>query len=323
MRANALIGTLAVAGIVALAGWSWHHANAARHAREALATLSGERQDLDAKLAAAERRFAETDAERTRRKATLEQLQKNAASPPVRPAAVAPPQSLSITDLIRNEPDAEVLFLATKRAELTARYGPLFRTLGLTPAQVAAFQDHVVRREEARMDLAEASRTQGPAASRAAIMTLQQQADAAYAEAQRALLGEAGYRQLQDYERVSNTRSMVSAIAGAAVLENAPFSAEQADRLVQAIANTSDSYRRGGPVVNAEIDWAAVEAHARTILSPAQFAVFSTIDSGPTRGGLLQTRMYALLSRVNAADLAASAQNIAAGKNAAAAEPVP
>ena len=72
----------------------------------------------------------------------------------------------------------------------------------------------------------------------------------------------------------------------------------QADALVQAIAGASENYRKGYQANHNDIDWSAIEAQARTILTPEQFAVFTTMDPGPSRGGLLQTRMYMLIAQV-------------------------
>jgi hypothetical protein len=82
-------------------------------------------------------------------------------------------------------------------------------------------------------------------------------------------------------------------------VEHAPFTPQQADALVQAIAGASENYRKGYQANHNDVDWSAVEVQARAILSPEQFAVFTTMDPGPSRGGLLQTRMYALVTQAN------------------------
>ena len=81
------------------------------------------------------------------------------------------------------------------------------------------------------MDLAAVLRTKGADANDNSVARLQAKAGADYEASQRALLGEAGFRQLQNYERTSTTRDMVSAIAGVAAVERAPFTPQQADAL--------------------------------------------------------------------------------------------
>lgn len=208
----------------------------------------------------------------------------------------------NILDIIRNESDAEAFYIASRRADLAAKYGPLMRALKLTPGAAAKFQDACIRREEDERDLAALRGTQGRETNGKALAEFQAKSQADYAASQRAVLGEVGYQQLQEYERNSEIRSMVSAIAGVAAVERAPFTPQQADALVQVIGGASENYRKGYQANPNDVDWSAVEAQARTILSPEQFAVFTTMDPGPTRPGLLQTRMYALVSRATKAE---------------------
>ena len=151
------------------------------------------------------------------------------------------------------------------------------------------------------MDLADVLRSQGEEASGRAVAALKAKAEADYVASLRELLGETGYAQLQDYERSSWMRQMVSAVGGVAVLEHAPFSAQQADALVSVIAGASKQYQRGGSAVDDDIDWDAVLAQAKPILTAEQFSIMTTMDPGPAHGGLIQRRMYALVEQVKQA----------------------
>jgi hypothetical protein len=211
-------------------------------------------------------------------------------------AASSPRRSNSIVHLIRNEPESQLVYLAQRKAALAAEHGPLFRQLELAPDAREQFQANILRRDEIMMDLAVLAAEGGDVT---AINELQQKARSDYYESQRALLGDEGYQAFRDYERSSSVRSMISAIAGMTVVEGVPLSPSQADLLVRAVANSCESYRRGGYFSHSGgVDWNAALMAARTILTPAQYEVFSTMDPGPTTGGLLQTRMY---SRVNEA----------------------
>ena len=90
--------------------------------------------------------------------------------------------------------------------------------------------------------------------------------------AQRELLGEAGFRQLQDYERTADMRDLVRSMAGAATVAGTPFTPQQAEQLIQALANANSAYRNGGKASVQNTDWDAVEAPARAILSDGQYA---------------------------------------------------
>ena len=252
-----------------------------------------------------EQRLAAAGADRDRAQAALDALkQKPAVTPVTKTPEPSVRRSGGILELIRNDPEAEAFFLSSRRAGLAAKYGPLIRALRLTPEAAAKFQDAFIRLEEERMDLAAVLRTKGADANDNSVARLQAKAGADYEASQRALLGEAGFRQLQNYERTSTTRDMVSAIAGVAAVERAPFTPQQADALVQAIAGASENYRKGYQANHNDVDWVAVEAQARAILSPEQFVVFTTMDPGPSRGGLLQTRMYALVAQATKAEAA-------------------
>ena len=90
--------------------------------------------------------------------------------------------------------------------------------------------------------------------------------------AQRELLGEAGFRQLQDYERTADMRELVRSTAGAATVADGPFTPQQAEQLIQVLANASSTYRSGGKASVQNTDWDAVEAPARAILSGGQYS---------------------------------------------------
>ena len=90
--------------------------------------------------------------------------------------------------------------------------------------------------------------------------------------AQRELLGEAGFRQLQDFERTADMRELVRSAAGAATVAGTPFTPQQAAQLIQVLANANDKYRTGGKASVQNTDWDAVEASARAILSEAQYS---------------------------------------------------
>jgi hypothetical protein len=64
-------------------------------------------------------------------------------------------------------------------------------------------------------------------------------------------------------------------------------------RIVQRpMANASASYQRGGTALAGEIDWDAVDAQARTFLSPVQFALFTTMEPPLPIGARFQSQLY-------------------------------
>jgi hypothetical protein len=303
MNAKTFLSMLTFAGIAALAVVALRHANRARAASAALEEIAAKDANVLAKLRQTERQMALIEQERAARRAEIDALRKRAVAATSIPAPSAAParRLLSILELIRNEPDAEMLYLKSRRAQLAARYGPLLRSFGLSAEMTAKFQDNHIKREEARMDLDDVLRTKGADESGTAVAKLRADAEAQYNAAQRELLGDEGFRQLQDYEDMSSWRATFSAIAGVAAVEHVPFSAVQADALVRAISDASRSSHHG-QAFTSDVDWQAFDMRARAILSADQYAVLNTMDPGPTRGGFLQTRMYALVEMANQSD---------------------
>ena len=95
---------------------------------------------------------------------------------------------------LQKDPELIALSLAARRATLTTNYGPFFRGVGLTPAQVDRFQALLMAREEQRADL-QATRVSGKMGENdSAFATLQKQIETENDRAQRELLGDAAYR---------------------------------------------------------------------------------------------------------------------------------
>lgn len=288
-------------------GLIWHNFVAMRNAgaeRDALVhamkTNLREQASLEMQITAAAKRLEHMKSE-------LKGIETDRAALPssLRPGKVTKPPSSTIAHMIRNEPDAQVLFLESHRAGLRVTYGPLFRELRLSREQQAAFMANVIARDEKRMDLDNLAAEEG--ADDAAIAKLRTQTSDDYDAAQRELLGAEGAKRWREYERISSVRGMVSTIAGVTVLEGVPLSLSQADEVVRIIARSSSEFVKGGRASMETVDWAAAEPQIRAVLSPAQFEVFRTTDPGPTAGGLPQNLLYAEVDRANAAARAASA----------------
>jgi hypothetical protein len=221
------------------------------------------------------------------------------------PASAERPKTMS--EIIANEPKAEVLMLSWQRAVVLLEYGPFFRAHGLSPGQIQKFQDNWVRCTEQNMDLAAVARAQD-AAGRQAINKLQAQGKADYEAAQQEVLGPDGWRQLQEYERTEVVRNVVVlGLAGGAALAGVPLTAQQGDQLWQAALNAANRDPKiNGQDLVATIDWDALDAQAQQILSPEQLALFTTTayPSGFSPRGKYQ--LDAVIRRALQADAAAS-----------------
>jgi hypothetical protein len=246
--------------------------------------------------------------ERDEHLAALAAIRNRPRGQPVATVKVTPSPVISIAERLRKEPETQLYYLAAKRAESAAKFGPLFRQLGLDSGRIAKFQENAVRREEQQMDNLATLQTQGLSQDNKLIAKLNDQLQHDYDVAQRELLGEEGFRALKDYERTEWTREYVNGWAGGAVLvARDPLTLQQGEQLVQIVANASRSYREGGAVNPNEIDWAAVDAEARQILSAAQFKMFTTTEPPLPVGARFQSRLHNFVDRAQKADAATGA----------------
>lgn len=311
MRAKIVV-VVFIAGVVVAAsvGSAWRDARAIRAADFAVATVTQHRAEAVAELRRIEARLAEAEKTRVRLQAESEASSKAASAKTRIPASAKSTPSATEEELgtfiqkqreAEKNPQVQLLLLATRRAKSAATFGLLFRTLGLSPAQIEKFKDNVVRREEQQMDLLAVMRELGLTLRDPAPAKLWVKIEPAYQAAQKELLGEPGYRQLQDYARAAEARNAVSRLAGAATVTGVPFTTQQAEQLVRMVANASSDYRGGGNAFLFAVDWAMVDEEAETILSEAQMNLFKTIEP-PGEGGRHWGQVNRLLMQAEKAD---------------------
>jgi hypothetical protein len=273
-----------------------------RAAAAALAEAGRVHASLDAEIRRVNARRAVAEASAVEAQRALAELTApKAASPPVKtPAARAP---ASQRQLISTDPKLEALELKWQRAAVTLEYGPFFHTLGLSAEQIRKFAEDSLRHTERWMDLSAVAEAQD-AAGREAAEKLKQQAKADHAAAKAELLGAEGYRRLQEYERTLPLRNVVVAgLAGAAAMEGVPLTAQQAERLVEAaVAATGDAATLGGTELAARIDWDALDARARQLLTPAQLMLFKTAAPPSGFPARWQFQIEAAIERAAKAD---------------------
>jgi len=294
-----MVGAAVIIGVAA--GVASRNVCLAWATESALSSITSQQAVVDAETRRLESQLATAEMGRLALQSKLDALRKPKASKivtPVSPALAPQEHRPTIAEHLQKEPDTQRFYLAGLKAEAVARYGALFRALALSPAEIGKFQDILIKRDEQNMDLTAIRQSQGLSDQDATVMKLQNENDAEYQAAQQALLGETRYRQLQDYERTTYVREMVNGWAGGAVVEaRLPFTAPQAEQLIQVLANTSSSYRNGGAVKPFEIDWDAADAQARSILSEAQFELFKTMEPPLGVGARFQNQLYGAVER--------------------------
>ena len=279
--------------LLALAATSWFavQAKAALMARTAAANR--ERSNQEAALRRATQRQKTALDLLAAAEKELTSSPSGPGAPAVKKPATARPIP-TIAERLRTEPDAQVLWLNQQHAQARATYGPLFRKLGLTRDQIAKFEENLTRKEERELDLqaimAEQLKTAGKIS--AEVDAARRNNDVEYDAAQRALLGDAGFQDLQQQRRTSWVRQWVDGWAGGAtVYLGEPLTAEQGEALIQIVANASDSFRQG-KAAGEPIDWSAVDAAAQRVLTPNQFKLFTTMEPPLPHGGRFQSELY-------------------------------
>lgn len=264
---------LGLASLALVAGWVGWRARQSRTETElALGRVRASRAGVEAEWRRATERIAAAERERVETRQSKAATVAPAGAAAGKPGAPAPLRTVS--DLIANDPKAEVLMLRWQRAIVTVSHGPFFRTGALSPEQVRQFEDNWVKRTERDIDLRAAGRAQDEA--RETVASLRKQADEEYLAAQRQLLGEDGYAQLKEFERTVVVRNVVVlGLAGAASLAGTPVTAQQGEQLWAAALEAAGGNRQlGGEALVRAIDWDALDARARVILTPEQFALF-------------------------------------------------
>jgi hypothetical protein len=268
----------AVAALIAFA-IGFLQRNASRRIEATAAQSEVERTQLETEIRQAKQRIDTAKLDRRRLESELTALQQKAAAMPAVRAAqqssVRTPTN-TLRDALLNDPQLQNLQLAAVEAKLTATYRPLFEQLQLSDARQAQFLTNLRKRGEQEMDLSAIIETQQVSANDPAITRMRQQMTDEFRAAQTAVLGEAGYRRLEDYERSIAAREFVNEVAGASAILGRGITAAQADLLAEAMAGASAGYREGRMATRniGDIDWDQVLANAAGTLSKEQFGVF-------------------------------------------------
>jgi len=264
-------------GLAFAVGGAWQTNRVKRERQQVLAAAVQQRAKLVEKTRDAEERIATAKRERAELQTTLDGLRaaQAAASAPAAKKSAPAPVRPSMEELLAQEPKLQTLYLASQRAGLATRYGPLFEALHLTPEQIAQFEDLILKRVENSMDLENAMQSLPGADNSRAAATLERQSAEEIRSAQIALLGADGYEQLRQYKRSGPVRLLiVDRLGGALAATETPLTAQQGEQLTQMLANASSQYRSGGVAMTDTIDWDAVLAQAPGLLSATQLEVF-------------------------------------------------
>ena len=305
---------------VAAAGGFWWNQRAERLEKEGEVAKDRARQvALRQAWEKDEQRLARARTESEKVRGTLAELEKAASSAkkpvqvPSIKSAGRPETPKNFSESVRqaianaDRPESQVRWFASLRAATQRQYAPLFRGLNLDAPQREAFIANKAKLDESNSDLNAAAQAQGFDVNDPAIVKLRGELYSSYEKAQRELLGEAGYRELKEFERTSSARDRIGSLAGLAAVSGVALTPVQIDQLLRAFADASPAYRKGGSASIADLDWTALEAAMGTILSAEQRTLFATQETPGGAGGLYHARWNAELVRATRAEKAKAA----------------
>ncbi|HTB81643.1 MAG TPA: hypothetical protein VK717_12230 [Opitutaceae bacterium] len=192
---------------------------------------------------------------------------------------------------LMNDPKFAKLLALQQKAQLDSRYAALFKQLGLSPAQVDAFKNLLLQKQNAARDVLTAARDQGldPRTDRTTINQLIAQSNAEADSQIEAALGATAFQQYQSFEQTLPQRSTVNQLQQSLSYTGTPLQDTQAEQLVQLLASNASktsnptSLRalqggggpfgaQGAPITDQEI------TQAQGLLSQPQIAALQQIQ---------------------------------------------
>jgi len=231
------------------------------------------RANAEADLAAARRDFAaESDQLRLAQSNLISQAQKLSAAKPASARAEAVPENdpaAAGKAFLSRHPEVRRALEDYARARINSTYGPLFKALNLTPAQIDRFQELMMSRY-----------VQTTRDSNGLAAVFRPGPDAVDGSntggSLRELLGQSGWKTYLDYSHTTDARDFTIGVAGELWASGSPLSPDQSEQLVQLLRQTRSNENHGGPLLSqhflpiATYDWAALNEKAQQFLTPPQ-----------------------------------------------------
>ena len=282
----------AVIGVLIGGGCSLFLAHKAQGLEAKRATVRTAETNLTARLADANARLAKA------RQSRPENRHAARAKEPTPARDNVPPPQRTMAQMYydRDTPALQNLQLAVQRGRFAVTFSPFYRARKMSPADIEKFEQILLQRHEHMSDLDAATLGKGINRADPTYQKMNQQVTLEYQSAQRELLGETGFKELEDYERLNPVRESVRAMAAAAAMAGSPFDRNQAEQLTSALASAIPDYRAGGYPNMHAIDWSRVHTAATTILSPMQLTILETTETRSGFGGRFQLQMSAAMS---------------------------
>jgi RNA polymerase sigma factor (sigma-70 family) len=208
---------------------------------------------------------------------TIEATRRSQAAEDARAAKITAENVARIKDpiaagreFLAAHPEAPQLVTNYERARTIERYGLLFQQLGLTPTQIEQFQ--LLMSQGPASGLGWSTAQQAPVGRfNVGAVGL---SNAELEDRLHGLLGDSGYQQYQDFNRLAPARGFVTELATVTAVTGAGLSADQAGQMTQILAQNSPGYQSGQRIKSDTIAWDTAMPELQKLLSTAQFAAF-------------------------------------------------
>jgi hypothetical protein len=139
---------------------------------------------------------------------------------------------------LAGNPEFQRLLALQMKSRISATYGPLFKSLNLTPDQLAQFQSLLADKQQALMDTLQAAREQGinPRTDPDGFKTLVNQSVSQVDSSIQQALGDAAFQQYQQYQQTLPERNTVNSLQQQLSYTQTPLSDDEANQMVTLLA---------------------------------------------------------------------------------------
>ncbi len=157
------------------------------------------------------------------------------------PGGTNPLQQFAALRELMAKPEVQALMSVQQKAAVEARYAALFKNLNLTPAQADKLKTVLADRQTTMQDVMSAALDQGldPRRDREAYQKLMEGARADVNASIKAVIGDNGFAQFENYEKTIPQRNIVNQLQQRLSYSDTPLTSTQADQLVQILANNT------------------------------------------------------------------------------------
>ena len=126
------------------------------------------------------------------------------------------------------------------------------------------------------MDLESTVRAQGMAKTSPEFAKLSRELSERHVAGQREILGEEGFKRLEQFQRVEPLLGFVNSVGGLVAQTAEPLTMERAVKLAKILASANSAFKRGEKADPLKTKWENVLPEAEKLLSPAQLASLKT-----------------------------------------------